>query len=60
MSHSDDFGFFDCQSPNEMFETSAKNVFAGGDLIGSKATVAWAASAGRKAADSIVDILGNK
>ena len=45
---------------NERFETSAKNVFAGGDLIGAKATVAWAASVGRKAADSIGDILGNK
>lgn len=38
---------------NENFETSKKNVFAGGDLIGNKSTVAWAARAGREAASAI-------
>ena len=36
------------------FETSIKNVYAGGDLIGEKATVAWAARSGRDAAYSII------
>lgn len=45
---------------NEKFETSAKNIFAGGDLIGSKETVAWAASTGRKAAEAIIDFINNK
>ena len=42
---------------NENYETSEKNVFAGGDLIGSKATVAWAAKTGRDAANKIINKL---
>ena len=38
---------------NENYETTIKNVFAGGDIIGSKATVAWAARGGREAGNSI-------
>ena len=33
--------------------TSQEGVFAGGDIIGQKATVAWAARAGRNAAEAI-------
>ncbi len=40
---------------NEKFETSEKNILAGGDLIGNKATVAWAAKSGRAAAESILE-----
>ena len=40
---------------NEKFETSTKNIYAGGDLAGSKSTVAWAAYTGRMAAESIAD-----
>ena len=40
---------------NEKFETSTKKIYAGGDLIGSKATVAWAAFSGRKASDAIAE-----
>ena len=32
-----------------------KNVFAGGDVIGGKATVAWAARSGRDVAKYIID-----
>lgn len=35
------------------YMTSQKGVFAGGDVIGTKATVAWAARAGRNVADAI-------
>ena len=35
---------------NENYETSIDTVFAGGDLVGSTATVAWAARDGRNAA----------
>lgn len=35
------------------YKTSREKIFAGGDLAGSKGTVAWAARAGRNAADSI-------
>lgn len=42
---------------NENYETSIKNVFAGGDLAGVKATVAWAAKSGRDAAYSIKNAL---
>ena len=38
---------------NENYETSMKNVYAGGDLIGGKATVAWAARSGRNVAEII-------
>ncbi len=42
---------------NENMETSIKNVFAGGDIVGEKATVAWAARSGRNAAESIINKL---
>ncbi len=39
---------------NENYETSMKNVFAGGDVAGTKSTVAWAARAGRDVAEYIL------
>lgn len=42
---------------NENYETSKSNVFAGGDLVGTKATVAWAAKTGREAANKILEKL---
>lgn len=39
------------------YRTTEEGIFAGGDIIGSKATVAWAARAGRKAADAIDEYL---
>ena len=42
---------------DEKHMTSKKNVYAGGDISGSKATVAWAARTGRDAADSIIEDL---
>ena len=44
---------------NENYMTSKKGVFAGGNLIGKKATVAWAARAGRDAAEGIEKYLIN-
>ena len=38
---------------DEKYMTSRKGVFAGGDLIGTKATVAWAARSGRNASEEI-------
>ena len=38
---------------NDNFETSLENVYAGGDVAGTKATVAWAARIGREVANSI-------
>ena len=38
---------------NEKFQTSDDRVFAGGDIIGTEATIAWAARDGREAAKSI-------
>ena len=38
---------------NDNFETSLENVYAGGDVAGTKATVAWAARTGREVANSI-------
>ena len=43
---------------NENYQTSHPKVFAGGDNIGQKATVAWAAKAGRDAAYQIEKFLG--
>lgn len=40
---------------NESLQTSRKKVFAGGDVAGMKGTVAWAASSGRQAANSICE-----
>ena len=34
---------------DENYKTSSNNVFAGGDIIGTKSTVAWAAKTGRDA-----------
>lgn len=39
------------------YRTSKEKIFAGGDLAGAKGTVAWAARAGRDAAESIKDYL---
>ena len=38
---------------NEENETSSSKIFAGGDIIGEKATVAWAAKSGRNAGSAI-------
>ena len=42
---------------DENYKTSKEKVFAGGDLAGAKGTVAWAARAGRDAAEAIKDYL---
>lgn len=42
---------------NENMETSIPKVYAGGDIAGEKATVAWAARSGRNAARKIVEKL---
>ena len=44
---------------NENFMTSIPNVFAGGDIVGTEATVAWAARNGRDAAKEISKKLEN-
>lgn len=38
---------------DENYMTSQEGIFAGGDIIGQKATIAWAARAGRNAAEAI-------
>lgn len=42
---------------DEKYRTSLEKVYAGGDLIGQKATVAWAAKSGREAAKTIIEDL---
>lgn len=42
---------------NENYMTSKENVFAGGDLSGTKATVAWASRSGREASKEIMKFL---
>ena len=42
---------------NEYNQTSNEKIFAGGDLIGEKGTVAWAARSGRNAAENIIKYL---
>ncbi len=42
---------------NENYYTSDEKVFAAGDLIGEKSTVAWASRSGRNAADAIKNFL---
>lgn len=42
---------------DENYMTSKEKVFAGGDLSGTKATVAWASRSGREAAKSIIKFL---
>ena len=43
---------------DENHMTSKEKIFAGGDLAGEKATVAWASRSGRDAADGIIKFLG--
>ena len=45
---------------NDQNQTSNPKIFAGGDLIGEKATVAWAARSGRNSAKSIIDFLNDR
>ncbi len=42
---------------DEHYQTSKYKVFAGGDLSGTKATVAWASRSGREASNEIMDFL---
>ena len=42
---------------NDNYETSNSKIFAGGDLIGAKGTVAWASRSGREAAKNIIEYL---
>ena len=42
---------------NEDMQTSIPNVYAGGDVAGERATVAWAARSGRNAANKILEKL---
>ena len=42
---------------NENGQTNIKNVFAGGDCIGEKATVCWALASGKRAAMGIIEFL---
>lgn len=44
---------------DENMQTSIPKVFAGGDIAGEKATVAWAARSGRNASNSILKFLIN-
>ena len=44
---------------DENMQTSISKVFAGGDIVGQKATVAWAARSGRDAAKKILKITCN-
>jgi NADPH-dependent glutamate synthase beta subunit-like oxidoreductase len=43
---------------NENYQTNFENVFAGGDLLGEKATIQYATMSGIKAANSIINFLG--
>ena len=45
---------------NENNQTSSEKIFAGGNLIGVKATVAWAARSGRDTAEKIKNYLNLK
>ncbi len=42
---------------NENYQTSNPKIFAGGDISGAKATVAWASRSGRNASDEIIKFL---
>lgn len=42
---------------DENMKTSMDKVFAGGDIAGEKATVAWAARSGRNASEAIIEFL---
>ena len=43
---------------DDKHRTSNSKIFAGGDVAGEKGTVAWAARAGRDAANAIAEYLG--
>ena len=43
---------------DENYQTSDKQIFAGGDLAGVKGTVAWAARSGRDVAENIIRKMG--
>lgn len=45
---------------DESYMTSKKGIFAGGDLSGTKATVAWASRSGREAAIAIMKYIESK
>lgn len=45
---------------NEKYQSSNEKIFAGGDLVGCKGTVAWTARSGRDAANSINEYLKEK
>lgn len=45
------YGYIDV---DEKYRTSNEKVYAGGDLVGEKSTVAWAARSGRETAKSII------
>ena len=45
------YGYIDV---DEKYRTSNEKIYAGGDLVGEKSTVAWAARSGREAAKSII------
>lgn len=42
---------------DENMQTSIPKVFAGGDIVGEKSTVAWASRSGREAANKIIEYL---
>lgn len=42
---------------NERYQSSDSNIYVGGDLIGQKATIAWASKSGRDAAKCIIEDL---
>ena len=42
---------------NEKMQTEVPKVFAGGDVVGEKKTVAWASRSGRNAAENIIEFL---
>lgn len=44
---------------NEKHQTSKEKIYAGGDVAGNKGTVAWAARAGREAAEAIKNKMRN-
>ena len=44
---------------DENMQTSISKVFAGGDIVGQKATVAWASRSGRDVAEKILKITCN-
>lgn len=45
---------------NEKYQTSNPNIYAGGDLTGTRSTVAWAAYSGREAAKNIIKQMTGK